>query len=370
MKTRWSLLLGAVLLLALIALPGATAQAANVPCTVNPASGPVGTVFTVTCQGFAPNTTGYAWATEPDGTAWGIGPVTINSAGIGTVVFGSKVDSLASINLGTWAITIEQGGSDGIGRFTVTGGTEGVAGAVMSANPGTITNKGATIITGMGFAPGEIVSVWEDFPPGGCSGMTLHAGGGRFPVQDTLLPVGPAMGWGTVIFGNFKATDAGTLGFVWSPSMGSFGAQCLGLYHIVGRGNSSGRGAEAWVQVNGKSVTETAVLTANPSSVVALFGHIAFSGMGFGPGEFVNCWLTSPEGAVIVYLPNAHFRADDAGTFGFTMTTGTNVVMSGVPGGGFSSEGALGEWAMTCRGVDSGRLGIARFTVFGNAVDP
>ena len=35
-----------------------------------------------------------------------------------------------------------------------------------------------------------------------------------------------------------------------------------------------------------------------------------------------------------------------------------------------ASEGALGEYAMTCRGITSQNSGIARFTVTGGMIDP
>jgi hypothetical protein len=80
--------------------------------------------------------------------------------------------------------------------------------------------------------------------------------------------------------------------------------------------------------------------------------------------------LTTPEQAVIPYLPAGTFtKTDAAGVFGFTITTGS-VFGSLIPGGfPIGSEGALGNWAMSCRGNQSGRVGIAWFTITGNTVD-
>jgi len=36
----------------------------------------------------------------------------------------------------------------------------------------------------------------------------------------------------------------------------------------------------------------------------------------------------------------------------------------------FQSEGALGVWAISCRGDTSGKIGIANFTLTGGVVDP
>ena len=340
MQRTFLLTIIAVSLLALLMLTGAPAQAASATCVSTPSSGRAGTVFTVACSGFQPGEQTNAWMTEPDGATFSWsgpfgGPFANGKAdATGTVVYGFPTGYKDyKYVIGEWAMTVKGAATIGIGRFTVTGGTGGVSGA-------TLTNVNGTIV-GTGFAPFEVVTVWFDYPNGDCS-ANWWAGPGA----------------SSVTYGNFKTDASGSFSFVFriSPVW-----DCAGTYHIVARGNTSQLGGETYWTTANSVETETAVLVASPSAVFALGGFISFSGSGYAPFDGVNCWETTPQGGV---LPVANVKADAAGDFVFGFHTGANYGVV-VP-----SEGALGEWAMTCRGGTSGALGIARFSVFGGIVDP
>jgi hypothetical protein len=360
---RMLIVLGAVLLLALVVVPTAkTANAANVFCYATPSSAPVSSTVRILCSGFDPNTWVYAYYTEPDGAAVAFGGFKTDVGGNVAISFFCDQRPFFTCASGTWSMTVQElsGGVPvltGIAQWTVTGGTEGVSGAFLT-HSGPVNwdgvAKGVAHFMGSGFASGEIVTVWIDFPNSDCSSGTLHF--------DTALNIQVFNGIGTFLWGNVTANPPGNIAFdVFFPV-----AFCEGEYHIVARGNASGRGAEDWLTVTGNAVTETALLTVRPTSTSAMFGFLSFTAYGYRPFEYLTCWLTSPQGQVFPYFPfGTQTMTDAAGVWGFNIFTG-----SAFPGFGIASEGALGEWAMTCRGNRSGRNGIARFTIVGNMVDP
>ncbi len=347
---RMFLLLGAVLFLVAAFVPGATANAANVACTVSPAEGDVNTTFVISCSGLVPGELTTAWLTEPDGAARAWPGARADSAGNVGFSFTPYYDPGYYVAaLGTWGFTVEQSGLVGVVHFTVTGGAEDVAGAVLTAD--------GKVVTGSGFAPFEPVSVWYEFPNGDCSSKTHNYVDGL----NSWVYIGDS----TVAFGTLKANAAGEIGFTFFPVGEGFDYPCIGSYRVVARGVNSGLGAQTFVVFEGESVAETASLVANTSVVNAFGGVITFSGAGFGANELINCWLTTPQGAVdAVGGFGGQPRADAGGNVGLSLVMGGNT-------GFFAwSEGALGEWALTCQGLSSGGLGIARFTVEGNAIDP
>jgi hypothetical protein len=342
MKRTLFIALGTLLFLSALLAFSTPAVAAMATCTASPGSGPVGTIFTITCTGFQPGEATTAWLTEPDGATFSYNP---SFAGADAV---SKTDASGSaayrfptkspfgaVALGGWALTVKTASAIGIGRFNLTGGTEGVSGA-------TLRNVDGTIM-GSGFAPGEIVTVWFDYPKGDCSATWFE---------------GP--GLSTVLYADYKTDAAGAFSFVFDP-FGVVKTSCMGTYHIVARGNTSHRGGDTYWSSLNHPVTESAGLVASPSRVLSFRGFISFSGSGFAPSETVTCWETSPQGAV---LPSDDHKANGAGEFSFGFMTGADY------GSVTPSEGALGDWAMTCRGNSSGRNAIARFIVFGGLVDP
>lgn len=340
MKRTLFVALPILLFLTVLILPNSQAHAASATCAASPAIGPVGTLFSINCSGFGPDEPTFAWVTEPDGATFSYGS---NFAGPNGA---SKTDALGNVtyrfatrdgdfvfSLGEWAMTVKTASAIGIGRFTVTGGTEGVSGA-------TLANVDGTIV-GSGFAPFEFVTVWIDYPNGDCSANWL---------------AGP--GLSSRGYGTFKTDGSGGFAFVFAPDEIW---DCSGTYHLVARGNTSGLGAETYWTSPNHPQTESATLVASPDKVLGILGFISFAGSGYAPLEFVTCWETTPQGAV---LPLETNKANGSGEISFGFHTGANIM------GVIPSEGALGEWAATCRGNSSGRIGIARFTVIGGLVDP
>lgn len=423
MKRLAFLALGIVLLLALAYTPAEKIYAEE-SCT----SGPVGTVFQFTFTGFSPNTPVSIYLVEPGGVATPpFGPSTAKSDASGTVTYShaSKFGNAAALALGTWKIVVEEQGPAktirhrGISCFTVTGGTEGVSGAALSADPATLnkptqayqrssaTAPGVDVtfndrtfaftdIHGSGFASGESVTIWVEAPNGKCNSLTSHLMDRysnyappliSYNLNETLnLPIYD--GLSAQIVGNVKASEGGTISF----GLGFSSLACEGKWRIVGRGNSSRHGAETWLAVIGNSIEETATLEASKASVDPLFDNIFFSGSGFAGNEHVSCWLSSPDGQAIGFpdlnpvvgyigtqsLQDTQFFASAGGTLGFEMVTGSvyqkysenvsGTLFGSAKGNGetkipIQSEGVLGEWAMSCRGDSSGKVGIAHFFV-------
>jgi len=337
---RFLLVLGTVLFLALLVVPSTPASAAGANCVAAPGSGPVGTVFTVYCSGFLPGEVVNAWLTEPDGHAFAdpywLAMTEANkradSSGNVTYTIVTATHEL-KVALGEWALTVQGGVSTGIARFTINGGTVGVSGATLAVQ--------GNWVYGEYFLPGEVVTVWLEYPNADCSGTW-------FPVD---------VGLSTAFYGNVTADNAGEIAFYFNPGSLS----CKGKYHIVARGNSSGWGADAYWTTPNVVVNATASLVASSETVGAYGDTITFYGSGFSPNEILSCWTTNPQGHVVYLDPSA----DGSGSFAFVYGTGADWW-----GLWQTSEGPLGEWAMTCRGNSSGLIGIARYTVVGNAIDP
>ena len=225
MSRRLVLPLSVVSLILILALPCSPANAASAPCFASPPSGPVGTVFTITCSGFIPSEQTNAWLTEPDGAtfswarAFG-GPLAAGKAdGSGNVSYGFPTGSQnLKYVIGDWAMTVKGAGVVGIAHFTVAGVSEGVSGA-------TLTNDNGTIV-GTGFASFEIVTVWIDYPNGDCSANWYS---------------GP--GLSSAFYGDYKTDASGSFTFNFSTSPLW---DCTGTYHIVARGNTSHLGGQTF----------------------------------------------------------------------------------------------------------------------------
>lgn len=342
MKRTLILVFGTLFLFELMVLPSGTAKASGLAalCSADPASAPAGSQITVTCTGFVPGEITTAWFTEPDGGAFLPGNIGIPASkadSTGVVVyrfftgFGSR-----RLSLGTWSLTIKGKNAIGIAEFRLTGGTEGVSGASLNVVDGELV--------GSGFAPNEIVTIWLDYPNGDCS-------------EDLIQGPGASTRFGTDV----KADGGGSFStdLPIGPTFSHF--DCAGMYHIVARGNSSHLGADTLFKTPNNPVTTNAILTASPSVAQAMDGLINFSGSGFAPLETVNCWLTTPQGAV----PGAsNQKADGAGNVAFSFSTGTRSPFFA------ASQGAVGDWFMTCRGNLSGRTAIAHFRLVGGIIDP
>ena len=431
---RYRFLLFSVILLSILTSVHARAvhAAADAVCTTEPTTGLIGTVFTITCSGFDANTYVYPYTVEPDGTAVagsvnGVPGGRTDSSGSITFTFPTRYENFTQA-IGTWTVAVEQLGPGhavihrGITRFTVGGGTEGVSGAALSANPSTVKKPSqaythqnidgivtlndfavtTTNLSGSGFQPYEYVSFWADYPRSECSSFTVHYNEDAELIEPPIFVarvtdqynVPAIIGIGTFALTTVKADASGNV----SLDIGFFSYDCEGAWHIVARGVSSGRGGDTYVTLVGNPITATVSLIASPNIASAMFDRITFTGSGYASNEHISCWLTTPEGQV-VGVPNDLFvsvnlgffvdrsiglAADSAGHVSFQFETGSfydNVHQqtSGVGGSSdshgeffdpFQSEGALGVWAMTCRGDTSGAIGIADFTLTGGVVDP
>lgn len=442
MKKILFVLVALLFLLGLVAVPHATTfAAADATCSSDPSSGPVGTTFVITCWGYTPGAHVYAYLVEPAGvatTVFGNGSIKVAEDGsISYVQDSYYIDpfppfSHRSLATGTWGFVAEEIGladsviHRGETTFSITGGTEGVSGALLSVSPSTLHKpvqaydhvyipplainglafSDPATLSGSGFAPNEMVSFWVEPPQGGCPSSTVH-----YKWNQTLVVSGVGMqtvdisqnvaifdSYGSQSWGTVKASASG------DASIQAFftSLACEGEWHFVARGNASGWGADTVLTVIGNAVETNAWLTATPDSASALFGTIQFNGSGFGANEHVSCWLRTPRGQVLGYphdefltynidpppvgisLKNLAIRSDSAGNIAFDFVSGSqyvdidfNLVLGGTSfpdhltiKDPVQSEGALGVYAMTCRGDSSGATAIAEFTLTGGFVDP
>lgn len=421
---------GVVLLLLgmlLMSISPVVTFAAAAACNSNPPSGPVGTSFQIVCGGFTPNVWVYAYLVEPSGAAGPLfdheGGLKVDEQGFVKFEIASREKNLSTLQTGTWTFvaeelapgrTIKQRGQV---SFTITGRAESVSGAMLDANPTLIhkPRQGYThtqnppftesnlsfsepvTLSGAGFAPHEMVTFWLEPANGGCASMTRHLAFVKGSASSALeqeinLPLYD--GLGAQFFVDAKADANGVV----SAQAYFTILACEGAWRFVARGNASGRGAQTWVTVIGNAVSTNAFLTADPPTVAAMFDTVHFRGWGFGVNEHLTCWLKTPQGQNLAYpdefpstyadgnkyLLNRAFKTDAQGEAAFSLTTGSvysRIVTTTTNGGTavktietlhapLASEGALGEYAMTCRGDVSGSTAIARFLVTGGFVDP
>lgn len=369
MKRFGLVLLSIFLLVALMAVPSSARAEGDATCVSDPPSGPVGTVFIITCYGFSPNTWIYPYTVEPDGTAIA-GPqnfidIAKSDAG-GTVTFAYPTKILQpgfgwTQALGTWTLVAEEIGlaksvvHRGVVSINLYGDAEGVSGAQLWANQSVVViGQDGLILYGSGFQPFEMVSLWFEQPNGECSSFTIHT---DFGFNDFYWSGDQVLALTTV-----KADAAGSF----SVPVDLFPDMCQGEYHLVARGNASGWGGDTRVTIGGPSVTETASLVANTNPVYAQNDVLSFTGWGFQPFEHITCWLTTPgpQSRTSTWF-YSDIKADAGGSF-----TTTGITGAFTPDFPIVSEGAPGEWAMTCRGDVSGATAIARYLVVNIAVDP
>jgi hypothetical protein len=373
--------LGLLLLFSLM-LPMAPAASASVDaiCVADPSSiGPYETT-TITCAGFDANTYIATYFVEPDGTAVAFGSYKSNASGVVSFTFTNGEFPYVTLSLGTYTFVTEQlglGGAkvrQGTTQVTVTGGKEGVSGASLTTNA-TVYHPGDTVIlTGNGFAPNEFVTIWQNIPTP-CSSYTRHytdANNGA-----TFENVPNFASFGTFALVTVKASASGS--FVFTDTAPT-AEPCKGLSSYVAHGNSSGLGATAEFTYAGNPITTNASLVPSKSTVNAFNDTITFFASGFGANEILNCWTTSPEGRAFPFGSFGSFQPGPKmganGTGVISLTTGSHIItpddpfFHGQTVEPLMSEGSLGVWAMTCRGIASGTYAIATYTVTGGPLDP
>lgn len=360
MKLRFAALLTLFALLAIFAVVAPHASAASGAwCWSDPEEGPVGTVFHVYCSGFSPNTHVATYVVEPDGAAASWESSKTNEAGDVSFSFYSSWQPWGAAALGKWTFVTEKLGlaqtvlERGTASFRVTGGTEGVSGAHIWTDSDMLEKGKTMTLYGSGFKPYEIVTIWVEFPNADCSSFTEHIP----PYANLPWWVGESTEW----FSDVKADANGDF----ATSGWAYSFACEGKYRLVARGNTSSHGDETWFTLVGNKVETNAWMWADKDVVSAINEYISFSGSGFGANETVTCWLTSPQNQAMQVYHIPDIKTDGGGAFSFTTWTG-----GFFPGYNYFSEGALGGYAMTCRGNVSGATAIAEFTVTGGMVDP
>lgn len=439
MPKKFALPLAAFLLLfaALVLPANRIYAAADATCTSDPSSGPIGTTFVLTCSGYTPGSYVYAYLVEPAGVATSLFDSTgaLRVTADGSVTYGqpSFYSNQAALATGKWAFVAEELGlakaviHRGETTFTITGGTEGVSGASLTANPPSVhkaiqaynrisdppnqhteLNLSDTVtLSGSGFAPNEVVTFWLEAPQGGCPSWTTH---NKYQVGTIFFGVfrdyqnwqvnSPVFeGFGSQLIGSVDADSNGNA----SVGIAFYSFECEGDWHMVARGNASGLGADTHITLTGNAVTTTAWLAADKTTVTGIFDTVNFNGSGFGALEHISCWLTSPRGQTLGYpsklettvdvtvpgvsnqfIKDKEYFADGSGNVAFDLVTGSALtkIDETISFGGntltgsvniehpVQSEGALGEWAMSCRGDTTGNIGIARFTIVGGFIDP
>jgi len=331
------------------------------------------------CSGFSPLTILNTYYAEPDGTAV-IGE-DVKSDQDGNVVFRwtNGVKNQYSYQLGTYKIVVQQLGlahaivAFGTVEISFSGEGDNVSGALLTSSQSKydITSD-SIILTGSGFAPGEIVTLWIQ-RPALCSSYTYHyVDGKNGAIFDTAAQFDEV---GTYQVDDIKADSTG--GFVTQRFFGL--AACEGTWRYAARGNTSGLGATTEIVLTGPSVATNASLIPSKNSVGAFNDTIQFAASGFGANEILNCWTTSPDGRALAYGQPGSFDSIKMGADGsgvISLTTGAFIASKGFPPfpPGFivpvMSEGSLGVWKLTCTGVASKATAIASYTVYGYELTP
>ncbi len=382
MKRTLFVLLGAVLVLMLLAYSPAPVQAqTGTYCITSPATGSIPQVFTIDCFGFTPGAYLYPYVVEPDGTAgsgelYGLKALRTNQDGRATFQFYTDWGYGYFAALGTWTIVVEELGPGGVkihsvaNKFTVNGPNSSVNRAALLRGDSTLVRKGELLtLSGSGFAPNEFVSLWVGLPNGDCSSFTVHSG--SFEVITPGFSVAEqnsAFFNGTSVeeLGTYKASADGTLKIAirFNPYA------CEGTYQIVARGVTSGASDDWFVTVTSNVPTMNALLVASKDTLYAMNDVISFAGSSFAANEPVNCWTTQTQGQAFPVFQD--IRANGAGEFKFSIISGFwyHFQMPGVNDTFALSEGPLGVAAMTCRGANSGRVGVATYTVAGSMLTP
>lgn len=377
-----ALALGAVFLMQTRAV-----SANNATCLSDPQTLHVGAHATIQCAGFSPDTSLWAYAVEPNGAALAIngtpffnnlgGPLKSDAQGNVTFTFQTRLSTDFALDasgidyyaqLGDWTFVVQQlapGGKvaqQAQARVHVNGGAESVGGAHLSIAPDTVVKGSDTTfsIYGSGFGANEVVTIWVE-QPAWCSGRVQHYAYGAPYAQFFVSGVS------TLFWDDAKTDAAGN--FVYTDFLAV--NVCDGERHFVARGNTSGRGAEANLLVMSSAVDENAWLDVSPNVASALDATITFHAQGFDGNEMLSCWTTTPDGRALAFPYDgvmAELKTDSSGSAQFALTTGAvhNALVPSILG----SEGALGEWNMSCRGNTSGRVGIARYVLTGGVIDP
>lgn len=373
----------AILSLALIVIlfgaPASThAAAEGALCWADSYELSIGQSTGIYCSGFSPLTMLNIYYAEPDGTAVIYGNIKSDADGNVAFGYGNGLEGFFSNQLGTYTLVIQQ---LGLAKSIVTfgkveirnvGNGDHVAGAFLSADKTLVdSSQDSMTLTGSGFLPGEVISLWGQRPPL-CSSFTAHYVDGKngaifdnIAIQDD---------YSAYALFDIKADSSGAFSFT-----GFFGSDsCAGTYRFAVRGNTSSLGAYVDVMVTGHAVSTNAWLVPSKDSVGALFDTIEFYASGFGANEILNCWTTSPDGRALPYGLPFSFSAIQVGADGsgvISLSTGSYWTSKDHPFFApgklpVMSEGSVGIWNLTCKGGATGATAIAAYTVHGYETAP
>ncbi len=341
-------------------------------CTTEPASGPPGTRFVMTCTGFAPNTYVNAYVVEPDGRAVsgtqvvGLRSNVANGSSLtdsnGTAHFvweseGGLRDIGGSFahQLGTWTWVIQQlGAAQSVVlkaqvQVTLESANWEQVGASLNVTSSHWNNFS---FSGAGFWRDEYVNIWVTLPPS-CSGSgNVEAVSAEDPYYQGLFD--GFFGPNTV-----KANERGEIAF----NLFFYARACRGEYHATAYAPGSGYSGIASFQVGGDAVTNSTSrrIIAMPTTLNALNPVLTILGSAWDANQTVSCWSTRPDGRTFdlgIIVPGADGSfALDAHVSGFDSTAP------------FASE-EPGIWTLTCRPVKGGDAALTTVTVHALTTDP
>lgn len=369
----------AVLLAILFLAPAANVSAGSgADCSVSPHNGPPGTVFTFWCSGFSPNTYVNVWTVDPSGVAQNgpavpgaPGSVKTDASGNASFVWDSPGGQGSlylgflvsfSVEFGDWTWYVNElcyGKPCVVGSAAVhiDGVAVNITGAELHVSP-ELGYAGETefTVTGSGFTPLQMVTLWESVPPMCDASSSLFSTSAGYD-------------------GDVKADAAGNIFATLSYSPGN----CLGEYSLTAREVKSERGAITTFRLTGKPISPTYgdsdTLTVSPNTInaaAAIFQVAAtVSGSGFQPGEIVSCWVTRPDTAVALGFFNYGFdtKADASGRISEPLF-GSDLSSHMGTGDPVAWSAQSGMHRITCRGNASGVMQLGSFLVAGTTFDP
>lgn len=355
----------ALILAALLTAAPAQAVSGSAMCMSDPATGPVGTVFAISCAGFSPNTILNMYGVEPSGRASGLNiygflPSSAKTDGTGTANFKfvTEIPGFTAVPPGDYIIVVHElsiGG--GVAAevhlpITVQSAQHPLVGALLAATFDKSDSDHVLWYTvdGMGYVPGEAVNIWVTQPPAAqCGGLGIDQ-----------LTLGNLAGNGSSLWtapGTVWADKFGNIEF----SIGFRTSACRGEHIVSARSPSSHIGGQVSIVVTGFSVpAANAQVTVNPGQVPAWKSFHVVSGTGFPANTGVNCWYTRPDGRSLFFIAfNA--KTDNTGSF----AAGSSLddfppYTSTIPG----------TWWVTCATPNQSVLGETSFQVFALMSDP
>lgn len=339
-----------------------TTQAAG--CTASPSSAAVGTTFQLSASGFSPNTTLFAYAVDPNGTAFSDpnynafgGTLKSNASGVVNFSFQTRFDVMdlgIARAFGTWHLVVQQlGPANSVATqatciLTVTpNGAASPMGASLTAMPSTAPVGSEVVFYGSSFTPSELVNLWVS-PPPGCTSF-----GYGFP--QVLLQYSTASAFSQ---DDVRANGSGEFAYV-LPTDRTY--SCPGDWALSAYAPGSKKGAIAYFTLTPQGVFEPGqpALIAGASAVQAHGGTLDFYGYHFMPNSVISCWLGRPDLTVRFV---ASYGTNTAGAFSFTYQTGFDDEAHQV----HYSEGAMGKYSMSCRDNETGTEATATFQLSGD----